>query len=70
MMREHKVSVKSGAVPYPDGSGFAHDIEVDEKYIWIDQGAVMIDPKNWPALRSAIDTAVEAFSNLPTPPKK
>jgi hypothetical protein len=58
------VSVKCGALPYDDGSGFQYNFQIDEQYIWVNDGAVMIDPQEWEAFKNAVDRGLNAFKQI------
>lgn len=59
-----ETSVKCGAIPYDDGPGFRYEFEIDEKYIWINGGSVMIEPSEWEAFKDAVDRGLNAFNQI------
>lgn len=54
--------VSIGVIPYEDGKGHHHHIKIDDSYIWIDGGSVMMDHADWPAFKEAMDKALQAFN--------
>ncbi len=56
--------IKTGALPYDDGSGFRYNIEIDAKYIWVNDGAVMIEPQDWEGFKKAVDVGLNAYQKI------
>ena len=68
--------MRTGALPYSDGSGFEVNIAIDPPSTHFPNYRVVLNPdseftdfdvKKWPEVRAAIDRAVHAFEMLQLP---